>query len=226
MAKINLGHLKRDNLKPKKEDKKKVTEVKGNKLLPQEIDVNFEISEDKNINEYLVLKSKELIGIQANARLDLGRIFQDVHDKLSGNKHTGLYVNWLSVNGYNKMTALRHRNRYELYKEISSDKGKVAVATSSQRIIDSLVKSEERSKIIDSLNDGEELKQVLEIAESQIVVEEVENEDVILETRFIDEYKTLSKRLKKIELVKIEEKDRKKIEKMMEKLNRILEKFE
>lgn len=223
MVKVNLGHLNRGNLKPKKKEKqqvtKEVTKVKGNNLLPQEVDVTFEISEDKQLNTYLVSKSKELIGIQANARLELGRVFCEVHDKLAGNKHTGLYVRWLGVNGYNKMTALRHRNRYELYTEVTTDDGKMIAATAPQKLVDTLLTHTDRMNIINQLNGSmtkEELVAMLEAKPSLEVVKPM-NFDVEAE------FNSFKKVYSKVDVNSLSKKQQGELRKLLEKFNRLFQ---
>jgi len=219
MVKVNIGHLKRNNLKPKTEVvKKEVTKVKGNKLLPQEVDVTFQIAEDQKLNEYLVSKSKELIGIQANARLELGKIFQEVHDKLAGNKHTGLYVKWLGLNGYNKMTALRHRNRYELYLEMTADNSRVVVATAPQRLIDTLLSHEDKVNIINQLNSSmtkEELVAALE--EKQPVIDVGEGMDFDVEY----EFNSVKKIYNRVDVNNLSKKQKNELKKLLEKFNKL-----
>jgi arsenate reductase-like glutaredoxin family protein len=215
MINVNIGHLKRGNLKPNTE----TTKVKGNKLLPQEINVTFEISEDKQLNEYLISKSKELIGIQANARLELGKIFQEVHDKLSGNKHTGLYVKWLAINGYNKMTALRHRNRYELYMEMKSTNGRTLVATVPQRSVDAVLSHKDRVSIIDLLNGSMTKDELLSILENKTAIDIVEPIDFDVETEFNNFKDTYNK----ININKLSNKQQTELKKLLDKFNKLFQ---
>lgn len=224
MVKVDISHLKRKNLrqneKPKSSIQKLDTEVKGNNLLPQEIDVTFELAEDRHLNDYLILKSKELIGVQANARLELGKIFQEVHDKLAGNKHTGLYVKWLGVNGYNKMTALRHRNRYELYEEMSSDNGKMIAATAPQRLIEAILSHEDRINVINRLNSSmtkEELVEALE--EKQPIIDVAEAVDFDVEA----EFNSFKKMYNKVDISRLSSKQQNELRKLLEKFNKLFQ---
>lgn len=221
--KVNIKHLKRDNLKPKSDKKEEkieeVTKVRGNNLLPQEVDVTFEISEDNELNTYLVSKSKELIGIQANARLELGRVFCEVHDKLAGNKHTGLYVKWLGVNGYNKMTALRHRNRYELYTKITSDDGKMIAATAPQKLVDTLLTHTDRVNIINQLNSSITKDELVAMLEEKPSIEIVEPMTFDVEAEF-NSFKNVYSR---VDVNSLSKKQQGELRKLLEKFNRLFE---
>ena len=210
MVKVDISHLKRDNLKTKKESK-------GNNLLPQEIDFTFQLSEDQNLNEYLISKSRELIGIQANARLELGRVFQEVYDKLAGNKYTGLYVKWLEINGYNKMTALRHRNRYELYLEMELDSAKMLIATSPQKIVDSLLTHQDRTGIVNKLNDSMTKEELINVLENKPVL----SIEKPLAFNVEMEYKSFQNVYSKIDVTNLSDEQQIELHKLLKKFNKL-----
>ncbi len=111
-----------------------LVEVTQNSLA-EYYDLNF--IEDKNINEFLIDKTLELHSIQANASVELGKVFYEAHKELSGNnQYDGIYTKWLNTIGFNKMTALRHRKRYELFCWSHSVTSKNFVATLPVRTIE------------------------------------------------------------------------------------------
>lgn len=225
MINVDLSHLKRNNLKKSDKSKgnnllpTKKENVIGNELLPSKIEVSFELSENQELNSYLILKSQELLGVQLNARLHLGRIFQDVFDKLAGSPHNGLYVQWLGINGFNKMTALRHRNRYKIYNEMKLDHSKYLIATASQKIIDILLTHPEKKSILEMIESNitkEELN-TLVLGEKIIPIEKEFNFD--LET----EYNSFKKKYNKINISKLSNKQKEKFSKLLESFDRLFE---
>lgn len=225
MINIDISHLKRNNLK--KNDKfkgnnslpNKKENIIDNELLPNKIEVSFELSDNHELNNYLIFKSQELLGVQLNARLHLGRIFQDVFDKLAGSPHNGLYVQWLGINGFNKMTALRHRNRYKIYKEMKLDHSKYLIATASQKIIDILLTHPEK-------------KSILEIIESNITKEELNTlilgqKIIPIETEFKfdleTEYNNFKKKYNKINISNLSDKQKEKFSKLLESFDKLFE---
>ena len=111
----------------------------------------FKITSDEEINNFLKEKSLEVLNLQARASLTLGKIFTEVEEKLSGNRYTGCYVKWLELNGFNKMTALRHRNRYKLYALCDNDFSKEVIAKLPYRQINDICKNENPKAIISTI---------------------------------------------------------------------------
>ena len=223
MINVDISHLKRNNLK--KNDKLKGNKslpneknnIISNELLPNKIEVSFDLSENHELNNYLILKSQELLGVQLNARLHLGRIFQDVFNKLAGSPHNGLYVQWLKINGFNKMTALRHRNRYKIYKEMKLDHSKYLIATASQKIIDLLLTHPEKKAILEMIENKltkEELNTLI-LGENIISIEKEFNFD--LES----EYNNFKNKYNKIKLSKLSDKQKEKFAKLLESFSKL-----
>lgn len=225
MINVDISHLKRNNLK--RDDKfkgnnslpNKKDNTISNELLPNKIEVSFELSDNHELNNYLILKSQELLGVQLNARLHLGRIFQDVFDELSGSPHNGLYVQWLGINGFNKMTALRHRNRYKIYKEMKLDHSKYLIATASQKIIDILLTHPEKKSILEMIENNmtKEDLNTLVLGQQILSVEKEFNFD--LES----EYNSFKKKYNKINISKLSDKQKEKFSKLLESFDKLFE---
>lgn len=129
----------------------------------------IEYSNDKKINKFLAEKTLILKTVQANSSIVLGKTFQEVKNELGRKKDLdGLYVKWLEDNGYNKMTALRHRNRYNLFRICKSEDGKFTIATIPTKLIQNIskLKDGERADVLRKIDDGatrEEIEDILGI---------------------------------------------------------------
>lgn len=164
-----------DNLKTNTSHSKEKTDFQ----IIKSIDGDFNLTDDNELNDFLKEKSLEVLNLQAHTSLELGKIFTEVESKLSGNRYTGCYVKWLETNGYNKMTALRHRNRYKLYSLCSTDFSKEAIAKLSYKKIDEILKSENSQDIIlklEKTNDTDILNKSL-IIESETTPMKFEDND-------------------------------------------------
>lgn len=154
--------------------------IKGgnNGLLNNEIIENLKIeyvgyTENKVINHFLATKKLEIKKINAQTFLTVGKIFQEVKDKVGGaNQYDGVYVKWLSDVGSNKMTALRMRNRYKLYNVCKTEVGKITVISLSNVLIQGIAqtKGDIRYEILRAIDSGatrEEIAELLEIEEQE-----------------------------------------------------------
>ena len=213
---------KSEKIKERNADIEKVT---GNTVLPVKLEEDFNITENKETNEFLVKKSIEVLGIQAKASVDLGKIFKEVHEKLAGdNHHNGVYTVWLEKNGFNKMTALRHKRRYELYMLVNSENGKAFVATLPVRIIDSIYRQEDVSGIAATISDGitrNELENMItspEIFEGVALLPYNPKEAEKL-------YNNIGSIYQKVSLDKVSENNKDDFEKDMKRIEKILSKW-
>jgi len=235
MIKVDVSHLKRNNLKDlkKKKGKKrgivtkpisnkslpnKENEITNDVLLPSQIEVEFKLSENNELNSYLITKSQELLGVQINARLHLGRIFQEVFDKLAGSPHDGVYVKWLEINGFNKMTALRHRNRFKLYKMMPTDKLRFLIASTSQKIVEAYLNDPKKLDLLISMSD-EIGKKELSVLALGLKNQNIEKD---LKINIVEEYDFFKEKIKELDLSRLDEKQKMKFSKLVEEFNRLL----
>lgn len=137
-----LNSRKQKKVSEKPQEEKKSLLIKN---INKEI---FQITGDDEVNSFLKEKSLEVLNLQARTSLTLGKIFSEVELRLAGNRYTGCYVKWLEFNGFNKMTALRHRNRYKLYTLCEDDFSKEVVAKLPYRQINDICKNENPQSII------------------------------------------------------------------------------
>lgn len=170
--------------------------------------------EENETKDFLKNESFKLINIQAKSSLELGEIFTNVFNKLSKQGSSdGLYENWLELHGYNKKTALRHRKRFEFYKEVNENK-KSIVALLPVRIIEELYKDKETS--IDLIN-------MAESPESLISLNVLENKEPLSVPKEIyydfNIFNNFQERI-----TSLKDKDKEKVEKLLSEIYKILTK--
>lgn len=213
----------------------------GNKLLPVEnekvfIDeviiesLNykelFNLTENNDINDFLTLKAVELYKLYSKTALELGKIFKQVEEKLGGvNHYNGVYTKWLNKNGFNKMTALRYKRRYKLYEQLETVVGKNLLMTLSQKIIDEIsLKSEiEIQEYLKMLDNGKTKLEIQEYLKNKDCV--ILENDIIRTFDFNKEYQRLNEVFKKISIQDFNDKKKENLEKDIQRIEKILEKY-
>lgn len=185
------------------------------------LDGNF--CDDEDVNYFLKEKTAQICQLQANSSLELGKIFCEAAARLVGNNHyNGLYEKWLLKIGFNKMTALRHRKRYELYIQVKNEHSKKLISILPVRILSELVNSNEKEEILNMIEENPEFKvndiKELLINKDEIVIVDEFNDDKF----YFKEIESLKKLdVKKLDLVKAKQlKDE--LEKILEDVKRIL----
>ena len=107
------------------------------------IDFNMieELTEDKKLKEFLKEETLNLFNCIAKNTIKLGEILERVANEIGrkGSTNEGLYEKWLIINGYNKTTAWRYRQRFVIYNKVNENK-KNMIATFPQTIINDLFK--------------------------------------------------------------------------------------
>lgn len=186
------------------------------------IDENF--CEDQDVNYFLKEKTVQIYQLQANSSLELGKILTEAFDKLSGNNHyDGLYERWLLNIGFNKMTALRHRKRYELYNEVLEEHSKKLIAVMPVRVLTELIGSPEKDEILKEIEINREIKTIdiknLLVKKDEIYLVEDSNEESII-FKEIESLKKLN--IKKLDIEKAK-KLKDELEKILEDVKKILE---
>lgn len=134
---------------------RKETQEVQNELIKNpkyEVVLNFgpfqELSVDNYLKNYLIDKSKELINLQVNDAIKMGKILEEVSQEL-GKKGSpeGIYGTFLKYNGINPKTALRLRKRYTLFFE-APEHVKLIVSLLTVREIEELDKKRELNFIL------------------------------------------------------------------------------
>lgn len=168
--------------------------------------------------DFLKQKSYELTLINAKGALALGKIFEEVYQTLGKETGEGIYLEWLKSNNFNRTTAWRYKQKYNLYLEVSSEKGKEIVALLPFRLISEICQHEQKDTIIELLNNGsslDEIKCLLAPIPQKIEDKHINQENIFnletfnfeqLELNIKNNYKTL------------DEKDKKEAARLLEKL--------
>lgn len=170
----------KDLLSSRKQKKveEKIVKEKTSLLIKNIDDDIFKLTIDSEVNNFLKEKSLEVLNLQAQTSLTLGKIFTEVELKLSGNRYTGCYVKWLELNGYNKMTALRHRNRYKLYSLCSNDFSRETIAKLAYAKIDKICKISNPKEVIENLEKNNSADYLEEIfSEKKAII--LEDNDIL-----------------------------------------------
>ena len=162
-----------DNLlKERKETQEVQNEIIKNPKY--EIVLNFspfqELSVDNYLKNYLIDKSKELINLQVNDAIKMGKILEEVSQEL-GKKGSpeGVYGNFLRYNGINSKTALRLRKRYTLFFE-APEHAKIIVSLLTVREIEEL---DRKRELLDKFYPGITLEEAKKFFNGELT--EIEN---------------------------------------------------
>lgn len=213
-----------DNLlKERKETQEVQNEIIKNPKY--EIVLNFspfqELSVDNYLKNYLIDKSKELINLQVNDAIKMGKILEEVSQEL-GKKGSseGVYGNFLRYNGINSKTALRLRKRYILFFE-APEHAKIIVSLLTVREIEELDKKRE---LLDKFYPGITLEEAKTFFKEEI--KEIENkkekdEENGKEITDIGIYSFLQTSLQD-DLISLPEKKQKQVAKLLEKLEKLV----
>lgn len=211
-----------NKLLPAKDDSIFSNEIIENELNFKEI---FELTDDIEINKFLIEKSTELYKLHSKTALELGKIFVDVEEKLSGsNQYDGVYTKWLDKNGFNKMTALRYKRRYRLFEQLETVVGKNILMTLPQKMIDelSLKPEEDIKKYLKLLDEGKNKQELLMVMENKIEVVQIAS---MVDFDFSKEYEKINDKLKKISFDNLDNKKKETLEKDIQRIEKILEKY-
>lgn len=211
-----------NKLLPAKDDSIFSNEIIENELNFKEI---FELTDDVEINKFLIEKSTELYKLHSKTALELGKIFVDVEEKLSGsNQYDGVYTKWLDKNGFNKMTALRYKRRYRLFEQLETVVGKNILMTLPQKMIDelSLKPKEDIKKYLKLLDEGKNKQELQMVMENKIEVVQIAS---MVDFDFSKEYEKINDKLKKISFDNLDNKKKETLEKDIQRIEKILEKY-
>ena len=213
-----------DNLLKERKDMQETQNeiIKSSKY---EVVLNFslfhELSVDNDLQNYLIDKSKELINLQVNDAIKIGKILEEVSQEL-GKKGSseGVYGNFLRYNGINSKTALRLRKRYILFSE-APEYAKIIVSLLTVREIEELDKKRE---LLDKFYPGITLEEAKTFFKGEI--KEIENkkekdEENGKEITDIGIYSFLQTSLQD-DLISLPEKKQKQVAKLLEKLEKLV----
>ena len=213
-----------DNLLKERKDMQETQNeiIKSSKY---EVVLNFslfhELSVDNDLQNYLIDKSKELINLQVNDAIKIGKILEEVSQEL-GKKGSseGVYGNFLRYNGINSKTALRLRKRYILFSE-APEHVKIIVSLLTVREIEEL---DRKRELLDKFYPGITLEEAKKFFKGE--VKEIENkkekdEEQKKEITDIGIYSFLQTSLQD-DLTSLPEKKQKQAAKLLEKLEKLV----
>lgn len=179
----------------------------------------IEISESKDLQDYLKQKTREIISIQAEDTIKLGEILFDVEKELSkkGSPEAS-YLKFLNYNGINPKTALRLRKRYELY-TLAPEHSKLIISLLSVREIEELYKNKD---LLEELNPGVKLIEVKELLKEN-EEEKSKNKEKTEEIRTITDFKFLKNSCQD-KFENLSEDNQNKVLDLLKKIEKIFEK--
>ncbi|PMC70218.1 hypothetical protein CJ209_02860 [Fusobacterium nucleatum] len=212
-----------DLLKERKEKQETQDEIV--KSPKYELILNFnpfhELNIDNYLQNYLIDKSKELINLQVNDAIKMGKILEEVSQEL-GKKGSseGVYGNFLRYNGINSKTALRLRKRYTLFFEVP-EYAKIIVSLLTVREIEKL---DRKRELLDKFYPGITLEEAKKLFKEE--VKEIENkkekeEEKGKEITDIGIYSFLQSTFQD-DLTSLPEKKQKQAAKLLEKLEKLV----
>ena len=129
-----------------------------------------EISDNKEIQELLKKSSIKFLNTISNSTLELGKLFEEVAGELKKQgSPDGIYIKWLESINMNRMTALRYRRRYQLFRGMKDINGQKTVSLLSSRVIDLIFKEKVEQTAIELLNDGANEKDIKALLDNKVV---------------------------------------------------------
>lgn len=183
-----------------------------------------DLTTDIDLIEYLKNKSLEMLKIQGNNIIMLGKNLTEVFDEL-GRKGSpeGLYIKYLEFNGYKKDTALRLRKRYELFKKAKSEVVKQIISILPVRSIEQLYK--EQNEIIPELEKNSEnltYKKMMDMLKKNSETIEIKNKkEVEISGYDVDRIDNLYKKINR-SYGELNEKRKEKLDKLLFEIEKLL----
>jgi hypothetical protein len=220
-----VNNFKKKDITTEKIKKESLIEIKKENI-SEYYDLNF--VEDKKINIFLVEKTLELHSIQTNASVEIGKVFYEAHEKFAGkNQYDGVYTKWLNKIGFNKMTALRHKKRYELFSWSHDVTSKTFLASLPVKTIEKLYSHQERNQIMSLIEEGE-IKTNVQLMEMLDVKNALPNQENHFKLQIDDiknGYNYIKTGIERIDLEKIKSEQLEGFYKDIEKVKKILDKW-
>lgn len=205
-----IDRLRRATEGASKEVIKKDKKIEQLEIIKNVVKINF--CETKEENEFLEIKTKEILNLQANASIQLGKIFKEVSERIQEDM---TYSQWLELVGFNRMTALRHRRRFELFENANNDIAKEIVGSLTFREIEKFYKNLKENIIhLNSSNSIMDFKTFLK-EESLVSYEKVKKE-AELNINF-EIFNNIKEKIQKVDIKRKEE-----IEKLLLKIEKLL----
>lgn len=195
------------------------------RLAPEHFDFSYfnEMECDSNLKNFLREKTLQMINLQGNTSLTLGKICGEVAEEL-GKKGSpeGIYYKWLEFNGLSKNTALRHRKRYELFTMARETKLKEIMVLLTIKEIETIYNEKENLMVILNEEKNPELKTIKSLVSATLpdTPPRFLGEDHISDfEKSLERFGKIMSNLKKSELPP---KKQEKLESLMEQIEKLL----
>lgn len=178
------------------------------------------------IKNFLKEKSLQMINLQGNTVLALGKICGEVAEEL-GKKGSpdGIYYKWLEFNGLSRNTALRYRKRYELFQIAESNRLKEIISLLSIKEIDEIYGDKENIMEILNSEKNPEIKSIKELIATNFIAEKNESAEIFKVTehpemdRSFERFNSIISNLKGANL---SPKKQEKLVELLEKIEKLL----
>ncbi|WP_340221970.1 hypothetical protein LDK25_05910 [Fusobacterium nucleatum] len=165
-----------------------------------------EILEEEDLREFLKDRTKKLLIQKDFTVIFLGNTLEEVFQKI-GNHKNGTYQKWLHLVGINERTALRYRNKANLFKKaISFNAKKVIFELSHDNIQVILDNKDIEEKVLNSLENGANKKDIQKLLTTEQLSFNIKEEREIFEkdinfssisNEIFDKWENLDNRKKK-----------------------------
>lgn len=160
----------------------------------QDIFINIYKNQDLSYIDYLDLsqndiaflkdKTMQLLILNNSNKIALGKIFSEVFEKI-GKQKNGCWKQWINQTKINERTALRYRNRYELFTLTNSDYAKKVILELGQDEIDKIISDDNTAnKILDLIEKGADKNTIKEYLNQLLLESNVVNEKEKIEETF------------------------------------------
>lgn len=174
---------------------------------------------DKDLIEYLNLKTINLLKINGNGNIAIGKELTEVYEKLAKQGSIeGVYTKFLEISGYKQDTALRYRKRYELFSKAENNSLKQIISILPVKVIEELYKNQELLLTLKNENELTVRGTVEIILERSKPILEVKNKEKEIKSfNFSEIEKAFEEKYSGLE-----EKEKEQVDKLLEKLGKLL----
>ena len=165
-----------------------------------------EILEEEDLREFLKDRTKKLLIQKDFTVIFLGDTLEEVFQKI-GNHKNGTYQKWLHLVGINERTALRYRNKANLFKKATSFNAKKVIFELSHDNIQMILDNKDiEEKVLNSIENGANKKDIQKLLATEQLSFNIKQEKETFEkdinfsnisNEIVDKWENLDSRKKK-----------------------------
>ena len=165
-----------------------------------------EIIEEEDLRKFLKDRTKKLLIQKDFTVIFLGNTLEEVFQKI-GNHKNGTYQKWLHLVGINERTALRYRNKANLFKKATSFNAKKVIFELSHDNIQVILDNKDiEEKVLNSLENGANKKDIQKLLTTEQLSFNIKQEKETFEkdinfsnisNEIVDKWENLDSRKKK-----------------------------